>query len=108
MNDKCKCGELLVTCEECKKTGCPECDEGWRNDWYRDESGIWFCPACHAKMVEEYNRNTENGAKTCETCAHFDIDHEDADPDDDIGYCNRHDEPRGCGQYCAEQETKME
>jgi hypothetical protein len=104
--DTCQCSELLVTCEECEKQGCPVCDEGWRNDWYHDESGIWFCPDCHKKMVEEYNRDTKNGTETCETCAHFDLNHEDADPDDSIGYCHHHQEPRVCREYCNERAVK--
>jgi hypothetical protein len=96
-----KCGEDLVTCEDCEKKGCPECDKGWRNDWYMDEDGIWFCPECHIKLEEEYKRDTENGTKICGTCYYSsDIDNDGNEMDDHECFCSDTEEVFCKREYC--------
>ena len=97
---QCSCGEDIVACEECGRTGCPECEAGWSDKWYRDES-IWFCPECLAKMKQEYNEATKNGTEVCGSCSLF--VNEDAEGE---GWCEFHQEPRCCGDYCTDRLPK--
>lgn len=97
----CTCSEELVTCENCEKKGCSECDEGWSNKFYQDEDGLWFCPQCLAEIQKQWEEQTENGKKVCESCKHYSTDHPDLEDWPEYnGLCEVDQEIRGVKEYC--------
>ena len=99
---KCSCGEDLVTCENCGLDGCPECSEGWSNEWYMDEDGIYLCPECLAEAQKEYREKTKNGTEVCGTCSLYTTD------ENDEGYCEFHQEWRREKDYCEDRLPKTD
>lgn len=88
-----KCGEEKVQCENCENMGCPDCD-----GYVTTSDDVLLCPECSAALQAEYDKETDNGTKVCGTCSLF----ADEDTDGD-GWCEFHQEPRHCSNYCEDR-----
>lgn len=93
------CGLDYDKCENCEREGCFNCD-----GWTMTSDDCPLCPECAAAIKEEYNTNTDNGTKICETCSHFAPDEDD----EEYGSCRNNRGGVHQSEWCKEWNKHQE
>lgn len=88
------CGEEIVECENCEKTGCPDCD-----GFILTRDDVILCSECGAACKDDCDKMRAVGCGSCSLFANED--------DEGQGWCELHQEPVYFIDKCDDRIAKV-